>query len=111
MSDHVRKGEYEKFREEGVFLKHYFRKADNGQLNNFEILILPGYQISPHIHEEATEYFYVVRGKGELWHEGSWKPIEKGDAFAAPAKFEHGLRNKTSSDMLVLLATFTPPQM
>ena len=111
MSNHVRKGEYVKFHEEGVFLKHYFGKADNDRLNNFEIVILPGYIISPHKHGEATEYFYVVSGKGELWHEGSWKPVEKGDAFVAQVNTEHGLRNQTSNEMLVLLATFTPPLM
>ena len=94
-NSHVRKGEYIKFREDGVFMKHYFGKADNDRLNNFEIVILPGYQISPHIHEETSEFFYVVSGKGELWHEGNWKPVEKGDAFTAPMKVEHGLRNQT----------------
>jgi mannose-6-phosphate isomerase-like protein (cupin superfamily) len=94
--------------DEGVFVKHYFGLGDNDRLNNVEILIIPGHQISPHKHDNSTEFFYVASGQGEFLDGDEWKPIKKSDAFKAPIGRTHGIMN-SGIDMLVLLAAFSPP--
>jgi mannose-6-phosphate isomerase-like protein (cupin superfamily) len=95
--------------QEGVFIKHFFSKAEtNDRLNNFEINIIPGFQIAPHIHDNTGEYFYVVDGAGEFLDNTEWIPVKKGDAFQAPVGTTHGIKN-TGNSILVLFSTFSPP--
>ena len=93
---------------EGVFMRNFFSKEDNDLINNSEICIMPGFQIAPHTHEMSTEFFYVVSGVGDFLDSSEWKPIKNGDAFKAPQGITHGIKN-TGSELLVILATFTPP--
>jgi mannose-6-phosphate isomerase-like protein (cupin superfamily) len=94
---------------DGVFMKHFFAGADTGgRLNNVEINIVPGFQIAPHVHENAAEFFYVVGGQGEFLDGGEWTAVKKGDAFMAAAGLTHGVKN-TGNETLVLLSTFSPP--
>jgi mannose-6-phosphate isomerase-like protein (cupin superfamily) len=93
--------------QEGVFMKHFFSKDDNGRLNNLEVNIVPGYQIAPHTHEESSEFFYVVRGQGEFLDDTEWNPISAGDAFKAPLGMTHAIKN-TGNETLVLFSTFSP---
>ena len=93
---------------EGVFMKHFFSKSEtNGQLNNFEVNIVPGFQIAPHNHDNAGEYFYVVDGSGEFLDDTEWVPVKKGDAFQAPVGMTHAVKN-TGKLTLVLFSTFSP---
>jgi quercetin dioxygenase-like cupin family protein len=92
--------------EKGVFIKHFFSKEDtNGILNNLEVRIEQGCQISPHRHENSSEFYYVVRGSGMFLVNGEWEYIHAGEAMVAPINIEHGVKN-TSSDALILLSTF-----
>lgn len=93
--------------QEGVFMKHFFSSADNDRLNNLEVNIVPGYCINPHVHEESSEFFYVVSGQGEFLDDTEWKPIKKGDAFVAPKGMNHGIKN-VGNETLVLFSTFSP---
>jgi len=93
--------------QEGVFMKHFFSKEDNGRLNNLEVNIVPGYQIAPHQHEDSDEFFYMVNGVGEFLDDTEWKPIKKGDAFKAPQGMIHAIKN-TGNETLVLFSTFCP---
>lgn len=92
---------------EGVFMKHFFGKNDNDRLNNLEVYVVPGFEVPVHTHEESTEFFYVVKGKGEYLDNGEWKPITKGDAFRAPQGVPHAVKN-TGIGALLLLSTFSP---
>ncbi|MGI5880514.1 MAG: cupin domain-containing protein [Syntrophomonadaceae bacterium] len=94
-------------KEEGVFLKHCFNSSDNDRLNNLEVTILPGFHISPHVHADSTEFYYVVSGTGEFLVDGEWRSIKKGDALKAPMAMEHGLKN-TGSELLMVFSTFSP---
>ena len=93
---------------EGVFMRNVFCGEDNDRLNNSEVCIMPGFQITPHIHEASTEFFYVVSGVGEFLDSSEWRPIKKGDAFKAPQGMTHGIKN-TGNELLAILATFSPP--
>ena len=95
-------------KEKGVYLKHFFSSADNDRLNNLEVKIEPGCQISQHVHDNSSEFYYVVDGSGEFFIDGQWKSVKKGDAMKAPTGEEHGLKN-TGNELLVLLSTFSPP--
>lgn len=94
---------------EGVFMKHFFSKDETGgQLNNLEVNIVSGFEIKPHTHENAGEFFYVVDGSGEFLDETEWVSIKKGDAFQAPMGMTHAIKN-TGRETLVLFSTFSPP--
>ena len=105
--DIIRNGTYIRH-DDGVYLKHYFGSADNDQLNNLEIFILPNFAIEPHVHEDSAEFFYIVEGQGEFWHEGNWIAVEKGDTIFAPKNTEHGIRNR-GKEPLIAFATISPP--
>ena len=95
--------------QEGVFMKHFFSKDEtNNCLNNLEVNIVPDFQIAPHIHDNAGEFFYVVDGEGEFLDNTEWIPIRKGDAFQAPMGMTHAIKN-TGRETLVLFSTFSPP--
>ena len=93
--------------QEGVFMKHFFSSQENDSLNNLEVRIIPNFMIAPHVHENSSEFFYVVDGEGEFLDNEEWKKIEKGDAFMAPQGMQHAIKNCGKSD-LVLFSTFSP---
>jgi len=93
----------------GVYMKHFFNgKETDGKLNNLEVHIVPGFEIAPHVHVNASEFFYVVSGSGEFLDSIKWIPIKKGDAFKAPQGMLHSIKN-TGSETLILFSTFSPP--
>jgi quercetin dioxygenase-like cupin family protein len=93
----------------GVFLRHYFCGEDNGRLNNLELRIDPGFGIPPHIHDQATEFFYIISGTGEFLIDGEWHEVGPGQACKAPTDEEHGFRVAAEGEPLLMLATFSPP--
>jgi quercetin dioxygenase-like cupin family protein len=94
--------------EKGVFIKHFFSGSDtNGTLNNLEVRIEPGCQISPHKHDNASEYYYVVQGSGMFLVNGNWEYFHAGEAIIAPINVEHGIKNHTN-EILILFSTFSP---
>ena len=95
-------------KDEGVFLKWLFASEDNGGLfNNAEAKIEPGYGISLHIHENAIECYYVVKGKGEFFMDGKWNAIQEGDCCMTAKGAEHAFRNN-SNEAVFLFTTFCP---
>lgn len=94
---------------EGVFMNHFMAGSQtDGRLNNLEVLIVPGFEILPHVHEEAGEYFYVVEGSGEFMEDKEWRHIAKGDTFQASRGIVHAVKN-TGREPLLLFSTFSPP--
>ena len=61
--------------QEGVFMKHFFSSQENDRLNNLEVRIIPNFMIAPHVHENSSEFFYVVDGEGEFLDNEEWKKI------------------------------------
>ncbi|MDR1835717.1 MAG: cupin domain-containing protein [Fusobacteriaceae bacterium] len=92
---------------EGVFVKHFYNGEDTGRLNDFEITIVPGFEIKTHKHENTAEFFYVVSGKGEFLDETEWKPISAGNAMMAPVGMTHAIKN-TGEDPLKIFACYSP---
>ncbi|MGL4393155.1 MAG: cupin domain-containing protein [Fusobacteriaceae bacterium] len=102
------KGEFVKHpSNDGVFMKHFFSKADNDRLNNLEVIIVPGFQIAPHVHDDSTEFYYCVSGEGEFLDDKEWIKIKSGDAFKAQKGVTHALKN-TGCEPLKIFSTFSP---
>ena len=103
----INSGEFVKHpKEEGVYMKHFFCSSDNDRLNNLEVIIDSGCEISPHIHENSSEFYYVISGFGEFLTEGKWMPFKVGDALKAPIGMEHGIKN-TGNDKIIVFSTST----
>ncbi|MDR3349607.1 MAG: cupin domain-containing protein [Acidaminococcales bacterium] len=108
MSNLLSNGEFVKNpAHEGVFVKFFYSGADGGAISNQETIIVPGFAILPHAHENSTEFFYCAAGEGEFLDADEWRTIKKGDAFRAPQGTVHALRN-TGRELLVLFCTFSP---
>ena len=109
MSKNVILSNYQKHPEQkGVFMKHFFSSKDNDRLNNLEVRIEPGCEIKPHIHDNSSEFYYVVSGNGMFLIDDQWEHIRAGEALMAPKNIEHGFKNNTS-EPLILFSTFSPP--
>ena len=68
-------------------------------------LFLPaGASIGEHVHENETELFYVLQGRGEMLQDGAWLPLSPGDATATGGGQSHALRNNSDAPF-VLMAT------
>jgi quercetin dioxygenase-like cupin family protein len=52
----------------------------------------PGAELPAHVHDGASEYVYVIEGKGVLRVDDQDLPIAAGDAFQIPSGIEHGFR-------------------
>ncbi|MDR1832496.1 MAG: cupin domain-containing protein [Fusobacteriaceae bacterium] len=109
MAAHIFEGaKYEKHPKfDGVFMKHFYSGADTGRLNNFEVMIMPDFEIKSHTHDNSTEFFYVVSGSGEFLDESEWKPIAAGNAMMAPIGMTHAIRN-TGRVPLLIFACYSP---
>lgn len=92
----------------GVYLKHFFSGEIDNRLNNLEVRIEPGCEITSHTHDNSNEFYYVVKGNGLFLIDGKWEYIREGEALLAPKTVEHGLKNNTN-ETLVLFSTFSPP--
>ena len=58
-----------------------------------------------HYHREMTEFYYVLRGGGEMVLDGESTPIQEGDLILIPP----GVRHTSEGDMEVLIVG-VPPQ-
>jgi quercetin dioxygenase-like cupin family protein len=52
----------------------------------------PGARLDPH-HHHPQEVYYVVDGEAEVFADGAWKPLRRGDVVYFPADAVHGARN------------------
>ena len=56
----------------------------------------------PHYHKKATEFVYVVEGKGFIEQDGVREPIQSGDWIQIDRGVLHGLINESPEDMVVV---------
>jgi quercetin dioxygenase-like cupin family protein len=52
----------------------------------------PGAELAPH-HHEPPEVYYVTAGAAEVFYDGAWRPLSRGDVIFLPANVVHGARN------------------
>jgi quercetin dioxygenase-like cupin family protein len=53
------------------------------------VRVVAGGGRTPHRHPESAEAIYVVRGRGQLWEEGSLRPVAAGDCALIPRGVAH----------------------
>jgi quercetin dioxygenase-like cupin family protein len=73
--------------------------AENFCMRIFKIA--PGGYTPKHTHDWEHEIF-VHSGKGEVFNDGGWDPIQIDDAIFIPANEEHQIRNN-GRDILIFL--------
>jgi len=74
-----------------------------------EVHIKPGeYTNPPHAHLDFEEVMYVKDGLAEIWIEGDFARVKKGEAVLVPTNAKHAVKNIGAS-MLKLLTVFPFP--
>jgi quercetin dioxygenase-like cupin family protein len=53
----------------------------------------PGALLDPHYHH-PREVYYVIDGEAEVYLDGEWRPLRKGDVVYFPGDAVHGARNR-----------------
>jgi len=75
-----------------------------GNVRVYSILtLIPGASIGYHVHENETELFYFMEGKGRVQDDDMFYDISAGDSMATFSGHGHGVEN-TGDTNLVLLA-------
>lgn len=86
---------------------HIFKKVmiANGKvphLSNFsQAIIKPGESVTPHIHEDMYEIFFINSGIGQLITNGSTVNIQKDSSVIIEPKEEHSFQNTGTEDLVM----------
>ena len=67
-----------------------------------QLTLPPDASIGEHAHENETELFYVLQGKGEMLQNGVWTPLSPGDATSTGGGETHALRNVGEGPFVVM---------
>ena len=78
-------------------------KDTRGQAGIFEFTMPPGAGVSPHIHKELTEMFYVTEGKVELRLADKKVNASQGAFMLVPESTPHGFTNIGNSQATLLI--------
>ena len=76
--------------ESGVPLEHFVMRVTT-----------PDNPFTPHKHEQA-ELWYVARGEGLLYLDGTEQAVREGDLIVLTSGVEHGLRTETEVTWICL---------
>lgn len=88
-------------------IKRLMRQSSSeGRFEGLGLLRIPSNGIFPkHIHPEREEIYYVLSGSGILMIEDSEVEIFEGDAVYISGNVQHGLKNFSLKDLLILYVT------
>lgn len=64
-----------------------------------KILLRPGCSIGEHRHEGETEYYYILRGEGEVKENSGVRSLGPGDLVITGNGESHSIRNTGSEEM------------
>lgn len=73
------------------------------------VRIAPGGEITPHIHPDSTETFYILQGHGMSWIGDEELVLAPGVCAYAPPQVTHSVCNTGDSE-LEAISIFNPPQ-
>ncbi len=91
-----------------VFLKTLVTHEMNPGLTMNLIRVAPGGEITPHIHDESTETFYILSGRGLSLIGGEQLELAPGVCGYAPPGVTHSVCNVGDVD-LEAISVFNPP--
>lgn len=88
-------------------IKRLMRQSSTeGRFEGLGLLKIPSNGVFPkHVHPEREEIYYVLSGSGILMIEDSEMKIMEGDAVYISGYVQHGLRNVSEKELLVLYTT------
>jgi len=69
--------------------------------------LMPGQAQAPHRHDDADKVYVVLEGEALVQVGDEQELLPEGSAVLAPAGLDHGVRNESSSNV-VLLVTMAP---
>lgn len=91
-----------------VFLKPLIKSDVNAGLNLNLVRVAPGGEITPHIHQDSTETFYILTGRGISRIGGEEIQLTPGVCAYAPPAVTHSVCNTGDTD-LEAISIFNPP--
>lgn len=68
------------------------------------ITLKKGCGIGYHVHENETELFYFVSGKGKVRDDDNWVEVQAGDSMATPGGHGHAVENTGDEDLVLVAA-------
>ena len=69
----------------------------------------PGQTQSPHAHDGADKFYFVLEGSGTFTIGDQVRQAESGTLVAAPAGINHGVTNSGTERLSLLVAIAPPP--
>ena len=67
-----------------------------------EATLRAGQSTRAHLHPEAEEIYYILRGKGRMKINGEERPVGPGDAIAIPPGMAHQISHLGQEDLVFL---------
>ena len=61
----------------------------------------PGAELALHRHR-PPEVYYVTEGAAEVFCDGEWRPLRRGDAVYQPGDSVHGVRNRGEERVVIV---------
>jgi quercetin dioxygenase-like cupin family protein len=61
----------------------------------------PGAELAVH-HHSPQEVYYVVRGEAEVFQDGEWRPLHRGEVLYFPGNAVHGVRNHGQERVVIV---------
>lgn len=78
----------------GIKKRVMLRHGDLPHITNFsQATFAPGQTVTPHVHEDMAEVFFVETGEGIVWIDGKAHPLTEGVCVAVEAGEAHKLEN------------------
>ena len=91
-----------------VYFKPLLSADDNRFASVGMVRFPPGGVIGLHVHPEEVETIYGLKGTGIFTLDGEEFSFSGGQLISVPIGMEHGLRNESDDDLLII-TFFTPP--
>ena len=66
------------------------------------IRLVPGASIGYHVHQNETEFFYILSGSGMASDNGRLVRLSEGDTMATPSGCGHAIENDGDVDLTLL---------
>jgi quercetin dioxygenase-like cupin family protein len=91
-----------------VYFKPLIGAVDNEYASFGLVRLPPGGVIGIHAHPKEVETIYGIEGNGIFTLQDNEFPFTGGQIISVPIGMEHGLRNESDDDVLIL-TIFNPP--
>ncbi len=85
--------------------------ADTPQLTVDVYCLQPGQQQKPHAHVGQAKFYYVIDGQGSFMLGGQARRLGAGGLAFAAAGEEHGVRNDSTANLVLLVAIAPSPNL